>query len=146
MTPASVLYSLRTEIDREGATRYRITKFVDGEVESSYHVDRSACECPAGVRPTCRHRQMLPQMLNADIANTHWFYDHDHGGRIVDFEGTTREFYEHVEAEAYIDRNPSLQPHSVTVSTGDFDSPSGGSNPPAVATPNAGPRPSWRRL
>lgn len=88
------LYSLRTEIDHDGAMRYRITKFVAGEVESSYHTSRDACECPAGVRPTCRHRQMLPHMLNADIANTHWFYDHDRGGAIVDFEGVPRSRYE----------------------------------------------------
>ena len=96
----SVLYSLRTKIDRDGTQHYRLTKFLDGEVESSYHVSREQCECPAGQRPTCRHRQMLPHMLNASIANTHWFYDHDHGGQVVDFEGMSREAYERAAREA----------------------------------------------
>lgn len=147
------LYSLRTEIDASGATRYRITKFLDGEVESSYHTSREACDCPAGVRPTCRHRQMLPQMLNASIVNTHWFYEHE-TAKIVDFEGTPRSRYamepeEPPEAmrapEGEALRQPSAspsaepapaQPHSEVVITEGFDPSIGGSNPPAVAIPD----------
>lgn len=92
----SVLYSLRSEIDADGRTAYRITKFTDGEVESSYHTSREQCDCPAGVRPSCRHRQMLPQMLNADIANTHWFWSHD-DGQVCDFQGIRKSFVEEVE-------------------------------------------------
>lgn len=55
--------------------QYRITKFIDGDVIASYLLTESTCECPAGSRDTCRHRQMLPGMLNAGIINTHWFYD-----------------------------------------------------------------------
>lgn len=155
MTPPTVLYSLRSEIDAEGRTAYRITKFVDGEVESSYHTSREACECPAGVRPSCRHRQMLPHMLNANIANTHWFLLWPEA-QVVDFEGTPRSRYtsepaEHRQTftipdgyEAIRDADGRatgevrpIQPHSVTVSATDFDSSSGGSNPPAVANKTA---------
>lgn len=80
------LYSLHSGIDRTGAYEHRVTKFVDGEVESSYLTTQTECECPAGHRPSCRHRQMLPQMLAAGIANTHWFWDFDLG-RVVDFDG-----------------------------------------------------------
>lgn len=135
----SVLYSLRSEIDADGRTAYRITKFTDGEVESSYHTSREQCDCPAGVRPSCRHRQMLPHMLNAQIVNTHWFYEFDRGD-IVDFEGVSRATYQAIAESAVPTLALGSLPHSVTVSTGDFDSPSGGSNPPAVANH------SWRRL
>jgi hypothetical protein len=83
------LYSIRTHIDAAGASGYYITKFVDGEVESAYRTSREACECPAGVRPTCRHRQMLPHMLNAGIVNTHWFLTWPEA-QVVDFQGTLR--------------------------------------------------------
>lgn len=89
------MYSLRT--DPGG---YRITKFVDGEVESSYAVTESECECPAGHRHTCRHRQMLPTMLAHGIANTHWFYLHDRGGQIVDFNGTQKHLLDRLAGEA----------------------------------------------
>lgn len=85
--PRQTLYSLRTHVSELNPDlRYYITKFIDGEVESSYALNEIDCECPAGVRPSCRHRQMLPQMLAADLVNTHWFWDFDLG-RAVDFEG-----------------------------------------------------------
>lgn len=86
MTP---LYSLRTDGDQ-----YRITKFVDGDMESSYLCTESECECPAGHRHTCRHRQMLPTMLAHKLANTHWFFAFDTGGQIVDFNGTPKKLYD----------------------------------------------------
>ena len=75
------IYSLRTD-----GNQYRITKIVDGEVESSYLSTDRECECPAGHRPSCRHRQMLPMMLAHGICNTHWFWDFD-AHRVVDFNG-----------------------------------------------------------
>lgn len=78
---SQTLYSLRHDGDQ-----YRITKFLDGEVESSYLCTTHECTCPAGHRPTCRHRQMLPQMLAHGIANTHWFFNFD-TNRVVDFSG-----------------------------------------------------------
>ena len=122
-----VLYSLRSEIDASGTTRYRVSKFVDGEVESSYHVDRSTCECPAGARPTCRHRIMLPHMLNAAIANTHWFLDWNSGG-IVDFEGTSRSVYERQLAEGEALRQAEV------------------AQPAQIELPLPQPAPNWRRM
>jgi hypothetical protein len=80
----TTLYSLRTD-----GVQFRITKFVDGEVESSYICNTRECECPAGHRATCRHRQMLPQLLAERIVDTHWFYDFD-TRRVVDFDGTLK--------------------------------------------------------
>ena len=82
MTPT--LYSLRT--DPQG---YRITKWVDGDVESSYITSIAECNCPAGHRHTCRHRQMLPQMLAHGLADTHWFWSHDRG-YACDFQGGSK--------------------------------------------------------
>lgn len=65
------LYSLRTDGDN-----YRVTKFTnDLDVESSYLTSHDECTCPAGHRPTCRHRQMLPSMLAADLCDSGGFYD-----------------------------------------------------------------------
>lgn len=75
------LYSLRTD-----GPDFRITKIVDGEIESSYICTVTECECPAGHRPSCRHRQMLPDLIARDIVNTHWFWDFDLH-RVVDFNG-----------------------------------------------------------
>lgn len=85
----TTLYNVVTSIDRTDGLSYRITKFVDGEVESSYLTSRSECECPAGHRSTCRHRQMLPEMLNRGLLNTHYFLDWDQGMRTCDFQGST---------------------------------------------------------
>ena len=55
---------------------WRITKFTnDLEVESSYITSLQECECPAGSRPTCRHRQMLPKMLSIGAEDSPMFYD-----------------------------------------------------------------------
>lgn len=89
------LYSLRTD-----PSGYRITKFVDGEVESSYLTSTDACECPAGHRHTCRHRQMLPQMLAHGIADTYWFMDWDRSGSIVDFNGASKRLYDQLATAA----------------------------------------------
>lgn len=88
------LYSLRTDGDQ-----YRITKFNnDGDVESSYLCTEYECECPAGVRPSCRHRQMLPQMLAHKIANSEWFMDWDHGAQIVNFAGQSKRLLDQLAA------------------------------------------------
>ena len=65
------LYNLKSS---DGA--WRITKFDnDLNVESSYITSEAECECPAGSRPTCRHRQMLPKMLNVGAEDSGMFYD-----------------------------------------------------------------------
>lgn len=68
----STLYNLHTDGDQ-----YRITKFVDGNPESSYLTTHAECQCPAGHRHTCRHRQMLPEMLAEGLENSHYFWDFD---------------------------------------------------------------------
>lgn len=82
----TTLYSAKSTINAEGTLAYRITKFVDGEVESSYLTTFETCECPAGGRHTCRHREMIGIMIAEDIVNTHWFWNHDRGA-VVDFSG-----------------------------------------------------------
>lgn len=67
--------------------QYRITKFVDGNPESSYLCTFAECECPAGSRPTCRHRLMLPAFINMNTVNTHWFMNFDGDRRFVDLMG-----------------------------------------------------------
>lgn len=67
------LYNLRTALDD-----YRITKFTkDLDVESSYIMVGDSghwtCECPAGTRSTCRHRQMLRDLL--PLVDTEFFWD-----------------------------------------------------------------------
>ena len=110
------LYNLRTALDG-----YRITKWdSDMNPESSYliggadHTDRVECECPAGSRSTCRHRQMLQDLI--PLVDTEFFWD----------------FERHYACDANGMRAP-LQPHSPTVTTPDFDSGDGGSIPPAAA-------------
>src|SRR6267154_1914706 len=66
---------------RHSGDQYRITKFDDAmNVESSYLCDLEACECPAGVRPTCRHREMLPSFIHRQHIGDSWFLDYDRGG------------------------------------------------------------------
>lgn len=77
-----VLYNLRSDGDQ-----WRITKFTDDEVESSYLTSDQACDCPAGHRATCRHRAMLPELF--PIRDTQWFYNYD-SGAIVDLMGTPK--------------------------------------------------------
>ncbi len=128
----TTLYNLRTDGDE-----YRITKFIDGNVESTYLCTETECECPAGHRASCRHRQMLPSMLAHQLCNTHWFWDFDHN-RVVDFEGN------HLVAPlGHALRDQPLEPHSPTVTTTDFDSVDDGSIPSVAATK---PAHSWRRI
>jgi hypothetical protein len=66
---------------KHSGDQYRITKFTsDFEVEASYLCDLAACECPAGHRPKCRHREMLPKFIARNAVGTEWFFDHDRGG------------------------------------------------------------------
>jgi hypothetical protein len=72
----AILYSCRHDGDQ-----YRITKFdEDFNIESSYLCTVADCECPAGVRPMCRHREMLPKFLSREAVGTGWMYDYDRGG------------------------------------------------------------------
>lgn len=75
------LYTCKSNISHEGQTFYRITKLdPDDNVESTYTCTFDTCECPAGKRPTCRHREMLPRFVARGAINTGWRYDFDRGG------------------------------------------------------------------
>lgn len=75
------LYSCKSEIAPDGSGHYRITKFdADLNVESSYITTALTCDCPAGERPMCRHREMLPKFLLRNAVNTMWMYDYDRDG------------------------------------------------------------------
>ena len=63
-------YNLRS--NPPGDLPYQIIKFDDAlNPESVYNVGKTVCECPAGVRLTCRHRQMLPKLI--ERVDTAWF-------------------------------------------------------------------------
>lgn len=137
------LYNLRTS-DGE----YRITKFTaDLEVESSYITSLDTCECPAGVRPTCRHRQMLPKMLAQGIEDSPCFYDFERDVFLEpqvsdqtfdddELEILAADDENEIASEALPAQPSPTKPHSTTVSASDFDSEDGGSNPPAAAKPS----------
>ena len=91
-----ILYSLRTDGDQ-----YRITKFIDGDVESSYLCTETECECPAGHRPSCRHRQMLPELVARKLTNTHWFWDFDRR-EAVDLNGSSKALYDNLNQLAVV--------------------------------------------
>lgn len=66
---------------KHSGDQYRVTKFdSDFNVESSYLCDLHSCDCPAGVRPSCRHRQMLPKFIQRDHIGDEFFFDFDRGG------------------------------------------------------------------
>ena len=66
------LYHLRSG----KAGSYRITKLdEDYQIESSYTVSKHECDCTAGARPTCRHRQMLPFFLAKGHIDNGWMLD-----------------------------------------------------------------------
>lgn len=71
----TILYNAKTDGDH-----YRITKFSDGEVESSYLCSTTECQCPAGQRPSCRHRLMLPMFIARGAVNSFWFLDFERKG------------------------------------------------------------------
>lgn len=156
-----IIYNLHTDGDN-----WRITKFDDGNPASSYLVSHTACQCPAGERSTCRHRQMLPVMLSAGLSNQPWFLDWDNSRQVVDFQGNAIPKQALAQAkegglvvtgirEVPASESGGIQwgttevtaqfpiegSYSTTVSAPDFDSGDGGSNPPAAAKPAT-----WRRI
>ena len=72
----TILYNCRHSGDQ-----YRITKFdSDMNPQGSYLTSLEECECPAGVRPTCRHRTMLPKFIARQHVGDEWMFDYDRGG------------------------------------------------------------------
>ena len=79
----------------------RITKFTDDlDVESSYITSRDVCECPAGHRDTCRHRQMVPEFEAHDRINEPWFLDWDND----------KWYYHDAESGQILDHKPIVVP------------------------------------
>lgn len=77
---------------KHSGDQYRITKFDnDWNVKASYLCDLVSCECPAGHRPKCRHREMLPKFIQRDHIGDEWFFDHDRGGWV---QGASKELEE----------------------------------------------------
>lgn len=68
------LYTCKT-VD---VSTWRIAKFdTNMALEASYVLDWDLCECPAGDKPTCRHRKMLKTFISAGHVNDGWFLDYD---------------------------------------------------------------------
>ena len=66
---------------RDAGDQYRITKFdEDMNPLHSYLTTLTECDCPAGERETCRHRQMLARFLERGYVNQPFFWDHERGG------------------------------------------------------------------
>lgn len=61
---------------------YRIVKWSDDlDIEATYELwtvrGRYHCHCFQANKPSCRHRDMLTQFLNAGRVDTHYFLDFD---------------------------------------------------------------------
>lgn len=85
-----ILYNCKASLDRDDS--FVVTKFdADMNIESSYLTSLSECECPAGVRPTCRHRQMLPHFIASGRADSEWFFCYDDQSWHRPFEGIDEE-------------------------------------------------------
>lgn len=66
---------------RHSGDQFRISKFDHHfDLISSYLCTEQECDCPAGHRPQCRHRQMVPKFIARGAVNTEWFFDYDRGG------------------------------------------------------------------
>ena len=105
---------------RHDGDQYRITKFdTDLNVESTYLCTTSACECPAGVRPTCRHRQMLPEFLRKPGSV---------GGNVF-LNWDTKEWFAN-DAYEPIEDDPSVEVASTEIET-TTDSPTDPTPPPS---------------
>ena len=79
---------------------YCVTKFTkDYEVESSYIVSAEGCDCPAGHRPICRHRTMLPFFLENEHVDDGWFFIWD-----------TRQWLEPIIPEGLADQPNEIEP------------------------------------
>lgn len=74
--------SLYNAKSTEQPDTFLFTKFDDDlniVDESVYLTSETECTCPAGVRPSCRHRQMLQSFLATSRIDTDWFFNHDTG-------------------------------------------------------------------
>ncbi len=122
---------------RHSGDQYRISKFNDDmNVQSSYLCTETECDCPAGVRPICRHREMLPRFIERKTVDSDWWFDYDRGGWVQMGNGEEPLQLEDFEG-----------PHSTVVSVVGFEPIDDGSNPSVAAKPLPPAHyPSWRRI
>lgn len=120
------LYNIRAAGDA-----FSISKFDDDlNFEASYVTTLATCTCPAGPRPTCRHRKMLGRMMNH--LGDGWFYNYK-----------TQKWHRPVEEPAELklaNAATSLptatpEPPSSTVEPRPLKAEVEGSSPSAAATP-----------
>lgn len=54
---------------------FAMTRFdLDMNPEVTYEVTNATCTCPAGVRPTCKHRsRLLPAFMHRNHVGDGWF-------------------------------------------------------------------------
>lgn len=89
---------------KHSGDQYKITKFdSDFNVEASYLCDLHSCECPAGHRPKCRHREMLPKFIARDAVGTEWFWDHDRGGWVQGWKEEPAQIEPELTGDNFID-------------------------------------------
>lgn len=112
-----ILYNCKRSTDRDET--YILTKFDDDmNIESSYNTSLTECECPAGSRNTCRHRQMLPQFLAYGYEDTENFFCYDDQTWHQPFTESDNE-----ELEASTDRRSADEAHRHAISLdGAFES------------------------
>src|ERR1035437_2100904 len=66
-----ILYNIK-----RGPHSFAIAKFdADLNLLAAYNTDGDYCSCPAGPRPTCRHRKMLPRMLGKVDTDEFYCYE-----------------------------------------------------------------------
>lgn len=122
------LYNCKSDGDH-----YRISKFSnDLDVEASYLTDGAECDCPAGHRPVCRHRIMLPRFIAKNATAGQWFHNYEHNQwvrALSDDEPKHAEQFERVWEDKPINLLDLARPVSPMVTTTDFDSVDNGSTP-----------------
>src|ERR1017187_5811710 len=61
---------------KRGPHGYAIAKFDEAlNLLAAYDTSAKSCSCPAGPRPTCRHRKMLPRMLGNVDTDAFYCYE-----------------------------------------------------------------------
>lgn len=101
---------------------YTFEKFDrDLNVQEVYETSREGCSCPAGHRPKCKHRTMVPIFVTAKHVDDGWFLDWD-----------TRLWQRPIACDAEVNE----------VIEDQLDPTGGGAASPPVVAPRAGPTPS----
>lgn len=129
----TVLYNCKTDGDQ-----FRISKFDDlGNVESTYLCSETECQCPAGHRPSCRHRIMLPLFIANDKVDSFYFLDFDRKGWVSN-EPAPLESWREAAISDFISPNPLLEEltYSERSELGSSNTPS--LQPAPVFNPTAG--------